>query len=164
MNHIEVLNRTEAERRPGKGDWIVISIRDPEQELPKLQPGWKATLSLCFHDKENLALAKRIGLWRMFSTQDARTCWSFLTTHANDAAGLMVHCTAGLSRSPAIARVAAEHFALSANRDWPQGNSLVLREMTATRPPTQREGARSRILRTSGVHTPSWLLTARSPC
>lgn len=134
MNHIEVLNRAEAERRPGKNDWVVISIQDPEQEPPKLQPGWKATLGLSFHDKEDLVLAQMIGLWRMFSAQDAKACWAFLDTHANDAAGLMVHCTAGLSRSPAIARVVAEHFALPVNRDWPQGNTLVSREMTAMRP------------------------------
>lgn len=134
MNRIEVLSRAEAESRPGRGDWIVISVQDPGLDEPKLQPGWKAVLRLSFHDKEDMALARLMGIWRMFSVQDAQECWSFITAHANDATGLIVHCTAGLSRSPAIARAVAEHLALPVNDDWPRGNSLVASEMKSARP------------------------------
>lgn len=133
MKFIEVQCRAAAENLPGRADWIVISIQDPEQEPAKLQPGWKGILRMRFHDKEDMALARLIGSWRMFSSEDARTCWSFLTAHASDATGLMVHCTAGLSRSPAMARAIAEHLALPVNAGWPRGNSLVLREMMAAR-------------------------------
>lgn len=134
MNRIEVMSRIEAESLDGKPDWLVISIREPGQDLPRLQPGWGAVLSLSFHDKEDVQLANRTGLWRMFSAEDAQACWEFVKSHALAASGLIVHCGAGLSRSPAIARAIAKNLKLPIGDNWTSGNQHVYQEMCAMEP------------------------------
>ena len=107
---------------------MVISIHDPGALPAQLQPGWGAVLRLAFHDKEDLTLARATGLWTVFSETQARQCLRFVDEHRSKV-GLLVHCTAGASRSPAIARAVCKFLGLRPDADWPTGNQLVIAVM-----------------------------------
>lgn len=129
MKKIHVCAKVDAEESRGSPDWIVISIRDPGAAPAKLQSGWKAVLQLEFHDKEDRQLALKTGLWRLFDDSQARQCLQFVEEHRASASGLLVHCIAGASRSPAVARGISAHLGMHASSDWPRGNELVLETM-----------------------------------
>lgn len=129
MKTILVCAKADAEDIPGIANWIAISIRDPGAPPAQLQPGWKAVLRLEFHDKEDRLLAHATGLWKLFDEAQARQCLQFVDAHRDDASGLLVHCTAGASRSPAVARAVCARLGLSPDPDWPSGNGLVYQTM-----------------------------------
>lgn len=129
MHSILVAGRADAAGMPARADWVVVSIRDPGKPAPLLRRGWRAVLSLEFHDKEDLEIVRMTGLWRLFTPCDAALCWKFIAAHRSGAAGLLVHCEAGLSRSPAIARAVAERIGLRCDDAWPRGNLHVYATM-----------------------------------
>lgn len=129
MKTILVCARADAEDIPGHADWIAISIRDPGAAPARLRPGWKAVLHMEFHDKEDRELALKTGLWKLFDEAHARQCLQFVDEHRASASGLLVHCAAGVSRSPALARAMSARLGLRSNPDWPHGNELVFQTM-----------------------------------
>lgn len=132
MQAISVCGRCDAEELTARSDWAVISIHDPGSERAALKEGWHEILHLAFHDKEDESLAKATGLWKLFSPDQARRCWEFVNRERPYVRGLLVHCNAGLSRSPAIARAICEHLNLRPDASWPSGNGLVRRLMAET--------------------------------
>lgn len=132
MRTMLVCGRSDAEGLPARSDWAVISIHDPGSERAALKEGWHEILHLTFHDKEDEFLAMATGLWKLFSPDQAHRCWEFVSRQQPYVKGLLVHCNAGLSRSPAIARAICEHLNLRPDDSWPSGNGLVRRLMADT--------------------------------
>jgi hypothetical protein len=137
MKSVLVCAKADAEDIPGRADWIAISIRDPGSPPAKLQPGWKAVLCVAFHDKEDRQLALKTGLWKLFDRPLARQCRDFVDKHRTSASGLLVHCGAGASRSPALARAICARLGVRPAQDWPHGNQLVYETMMSAQ--DQRE-------------------------
>ncbi len=100
IRELQVCRQGDAQVRPGRPSWVVVSIHDPDKEPAILSPEWGAVLRLAFHDKEDEVLARLTGLWRLFSDRQAQACLDFVREHSQ-AEGVLVHCFAGASRSPA---------------------------------------------------------------
>jgi predicted protein tyrosine phosphatase len=100
IRELMVCGQGDAEEMPGRASWVVVSIRDPGKAPARLSPGWGAILHLDFHEKEDEAMATRTGLWKVFTPEQTRSCLDFVLNQTQ-ASGVLVHCFAGASRSPA---------------------------------------------------------------
>jgi predicted protein tyrosine phosphatase len=108
-----------AERNEGQPDWAVISITGFAQSA-SLRDGWLDVLRLEFYD-----------------TDDKDTIFSFNVLQADQinrfvdkvkeqgAAGILVHCHAGVSRSAAVAKWIARREGLPFNDRYELYNKLV---------------------------------------
>lgn len=127
ITEIKVSNQADAQDTLGCFNWCVISITDPEKPLAKLSENWGSVLRLQFHDKDNESLAK-LGLWTMFSPEMARRCITYIENNKSKD-GVLIHCFAGASRSPAVAKGLAQLLSIPVNSSWNTGNELVLKIM-----------------------------------
>jgi predicted protein tyrosine phosphatase len=88
-----------------KSSYVLISIRDPDKrkvQIPR-QPGLRDVLQLSFHDAEpagNFKLPENIML---MTEEHAGQVWSFVKKWEQEVGTVVVHCEAGMSRSPAVA-------------------------------------------------------------
>jgi predicted protein tyrosine phosphatase len=102
-DQIIVLNRLEAEDYTCDVPWACVSIADTKEDLPRLhRQRRKAILRLAFADIEC-----PVPGYLLFSTGQAHDILDFVTRHWRRIRTLMVHCRAGLSRSPAVAAAVA---------------------------------------------------------
>src|SRR5947209_4967260 len=88
-----------------KSSYIVISIHDtysPPAKVKK-QSGLRALLQLAFDDAEPTSSADLKGTFTLMTAGQANQIWAFLQKHQNDVGAVVVHCEAGVSRSPAVA-------------------------------------------------------------
>lgn len=93
-----VLSREEAERyEPGEQE-ICISISDPDAEPARISTRFAAVIRLHFNDIIERGELSDI----LFCADDARAIKA-LVSDWPDAARVMVHCNAGVSRSPGVA-------------------------------------------------------------
>lgn len=93
-----VLSREEAERyKPGERE-ICISIADPDAEPARLSGGFEAVLRLSFTDIIEMGEPSDV----LFSEDDAQAIREFIDAWP-DARRIVVHCHAGVSRSPGVA-------------------------------------------------------------
>jgi predicted protein tyrosine phosphatase len=93
-----VLSRDEAERyEPGKSE-ICISIADPEADPAQLSRRFAAVLRLNFTDIIEMGEPSDV----LFSQDHARAIREFIDDWP-DATRIVVHCHAGMSRSPGVA-------------------------------------------------------------
>ena len=85
--------------------YIVISIHDPDRSRPKVkkQSGLRAVLQLAFHDAEPTASRSLPAEITLMTAVQAREICEFVRKHKGDVGAVVVHCEAGMSRSPAIA-------------------------------------------------------------
>ena len=88
-------------RRP----YALISICDPRKRSPRLRTSGlcRGVLRLRFHDSipvEGLTLPDTI---KLMTTRQAGAIWRFVRQHQDEIRTLVVHCEAGMSRSPAVA-------------------------------------------------------------
>lgn len=96
MPFITILNRSDAEKTTASH---VISIRSTNANIPRISPHTRYTLSLCFDD-----IDMPVGGLTLMSEQDAAAIAKFVErTKQDNADTLVVHCTAGKSRSAAVA-------------------------------------------------------------
>ena len=93
-----VLSREEAEHYEPRGREICISISDPEAPAAGVSPRFAAVLRLNFNDVTERGEPSDI----LFAEEHAREIWKFLDSWPN-AERVMVHCNAGVSRSPGVA-------------------------------------------------------------
>jgi predicted protein tyrosine phosphatase len=124
-----VLSREEAERyEPGERE-ICISIADPDAEPARLSSRFAAVLRLNFTDIIELGEPSDV----LFSQDHARAIREFIGAWPG-ATRIVVHCHAGVSRSPGVA------LGLCDIRGWataelerlhPGWNRLVRRELAA---------------------------------
>jgi predicted protein tyrosine phosphatase len=93
-----VLSREEAERyKPGERE-ICISIADPDAEPARLSGGFAAVLRLNFTDIIEMGEPSDV----LFSEDDAQAIREFIDAW-HDVRRIVVHCHAGVSRSPGVA-------------------------------------------------------------
>ena len=93
-----VLSREDAERYEPRGNEICISISDPHAPSARVSPRFAAVLRLNFDDVIERGEPSDI----LFVQDHARKITKFLDEWPN-AERVMVHCNAGVSRSPGVA-------------------------------------------------------------
>jgi predicted protein tyrosine phosphatase len=93
-----VLSRGEAEHYEPRGKEICISISDPEAQAARVSSRFAAVLRLNFDDVTERGEPSDI----LFAEDHAREIREFLEAWPN-AERVMVHCNAGVSRSPGVA-------------------------------------------------------------
>ena len=106
-----VLSLARAESYEPAGVEVCISITNPQQPPPRLSPKFSAVLSLCFTD-----IAKP-SLWEfdvLFDHTHAAAIAAF-TDHWSHAERIVIHCMAGLGRSPGVALGLCDLYG------WPPG-------------------------------------------
>jgi predicted protein tyrosine phosphatase len=123
-----VLSAERARAYEPSGVEICISITDPKADSVALSPRFAAVLRLSFTD---IAGPSPYAWDRLFSPDDARQILRFVDAHVS-AERLVVHCTAGLSRSPAVALALGElwgHDCTALEEQWPLWNTWVRSEL-----------------------------------
>jgi predicted protein tyrosine phosphatase len=93
-----VLSRDEAERYEPRGKEICISISDPDALPARISPRFSAVLRLNFDDLTERGEPSDI----LFAEDHAREIREFIDSWP-DAERVMIHCNAGVSRSPGVA-------------------------------------------------------------
>jgi len=93
-----VLSREEAELYEPRGKEICISISDPDASPARVSPRFAAVLRLNFNDVIERGEPSDI----LFAEDHAREIRKFLDAWPK-AERVMVHCNAGVSRSPGVA-------------------------------------------------------------
>ncbi len=93
-----VLSREEAERYEPRGREICISISDPDATPARVSSRFAAVLRLNFNDVTERGEPSDI----LFAEDHAREIREFVDSWPN-AERVMVHCNAGVSRSPGVA-------------------------------------------------------------
>jgi predicted protein tyrosine phosphatase len=93
-----VLSREDAERYEPREREICISIADPDAEPAHLSNGFAAVLRLHFTDITEQGEPSDV----LFSEDHARAIRQFIDA-LPDATRIVVHCHAGVSRSPGVA-------------------------------------------------------------
>jgi predicted protein tyrosine phosphatase len=93
-----VLSREDAERYEPREREICISIADPDADPARLSANFAAVLRLNFTDITEQQDPSDV----LFSEEHARAIRDFIDTWS-DATRIVVHCHAGLSRSPGVA-------------------------------------------------------------
>lgn len=114
QNQIRVMDLERAEQHsPAPGE-VCISITSPNVTA-ELQDGWHAVLRMSFSDIDTLgvhamrtASASALAGVRIFTDEMARQVVEFAREHADR--DFVVHCEAGVSRSPAVALALYEIF------------------------------------------------------
>ena len=86
----------------------MISITGTGEPRVRLKKGWAFALRLCFDDIE-----KPFPGRTLFSEEHADKVIDFLDKIEGEVNNVVVHCTLGLSRSPAIARYVSQRYDLS---------------------------------------------------
>jgi predicted protein tyrosine phosphatase len=121
---IVVLSRRLSRKADFADPFAVISITDPppysEPVRFRLRWGLRAVLPLSFHDFDPprhdpaiLIDGKPLTSWTM-TAADAEAVRAFVAEHAETAKILLIHCEAGVSRSPSMA------FAIADAMGWPR--------------------------------------------
>lgn len=84
---------------------IVISIHDTYSPPAKVkqQSGLRAMLQLAFDDAEPTTSKELAGTFNLMTTTQAESIWKFVDSHKNEVGAVVIHCEAGVSRSPAVA-------------------------------------------------------------
>jgi predicted protein tyrosine phosphatase len=89
--------------KPHEVSHAVISITSHPDDVAHLRPNdaCRGLLRLSFVDAE--APSDQHAEASLFSSEQANQVWSFVSKHQPDVERVIVHCDAGVSRSPAVA-------------------------------------------------------------
>lgn len=137
-----VLSREEAERYEPRGKEICISIADPEAQPARISERFAAVLRLNFNDVIERGEQSDI----LFCEEDARAITRFMRSWRS-AERVMVHCNAGVSRSPGVALGLCDlhGWATAAlERSHPGWNRLVRSVLAADDTASSRPGGKTR--------------------
>lgn len=117
-----------------KSSYVVISIHDPNTEPPRVrqQPGFRAKLVLCFDDAEEIPDGCEPGEIVLMSHEQAEEIRTFIEAHRSQVGTVVLHCEAGMSRSPAVAAALCRAFGDDDHLYWQeyQPNRHVYRLVT----------------------------------
>lgn len=84
--------------------WAAISISTYKNEFPLLNENQRiGLLQLSYADIDNSSLESTEEAYKLFSQEQAEQIWNFLEEYSPKIKTLLVHCEAGISRSPATA-------------------------------------------------------------
>lgn len=111
--------------------YVVISIHDPDMPRARVrrQSGLRDVLYLAFHDAEPTANGAPPAGVTLMTPEHARQIREFVERHRSEVGAVVVHCEAGVSRSPAVAATLARWLGLDErcfHRDY-QPNGHVYR-------------------------------------
>ena len=111
MKYIVVLDKERAKRFECIANWAAISVSSKPDTFPELHTiRRKGLLQLCFDDVSfPHAIPKNL---KLFNVDLAQQIIDFVNLHKDNIETLLIHCEAGLSRSPAIAAAISERFGL----------------------------------------------------
>jgi len=126
-----VLSREDAERYEPREREICISIADPDAEPAHLSTGFAAVLRLHFTDIIEQGEPSDV----LFSEEHARAIREFIDAWP-DATRIVVHCHAGVSRSPGVALGLCDiqgWATAELERSHPGWNRLVRTALAASR-------------------------------
>ena len=114
-----------------RAPYIVISIADPGSPQPKIRPSGlcRGILRLRFHDAESVAGFVAPPEIKQMTQRQALAIWQFVQKHLSDIKLIVVHCEAGMSRSPAVAAAICKGLGWADSRFFEeyQPNMLVYR-------------------------------------
>ena len=114
--------------------YVVISIHDPARRPPRIrqQPGLRARLVLAFDDAEEIPGSALPAEVVLMSRHHAEQIRSFIEEHRAHVGAVVVHCEAGMSRSPAVAAGLCRAFGEDDQLFWQeyQPNRHVYRLVT----------------------------------
>lgn len=91
LTHLSFMNRRNAERLMGDNNVALISITTPPDEPIMPRGGFKDVLHLSFEDDDEA-----------FTEIQAKEVIHFASDNIGEVKDLIVHCDAGLSRSPGV--------------------------------------------------------------
>ena len=93
--------------RPHEVPHLIISITSSRGDVARLRSNamCRGVLRLAFPDAE--ATSSLFPEANLFSREQAEEIWGFVHQHLLDVRRIIVHCDAGLSRSPAVAAALA---------------------------------------------------------
>jgi predicted protein tyrosine phosphatase len=97
-----------------RSSYALISIRDSDAKPVRLPnpTGPREVLHLAFDDSEPVAGVKFTREVQLMSADQAREIWRFVDKHKSQVGAFVVHCKAGMSRSPAVAAALAVYLKL----------------------------------------------------
>lgn len=93
--------------RPHEVPHVVISITSSPDDQARIRanPQCRGVLRLSFADAD--VASEIIGEDALFTPEQARRIWEFVVAHRDHVERIIVHCDAGVSRSPAVAAALA---------------------------------------------------------
>lgn len=107
IGKILILPRSAAKNFTYDKPWACISIADDESELPKINAVQRrGLLQLTFLDRD---IVRNDGL-NYFQKNHAQQIIDFVGNAWNDIDLMMIHCYAGLSRSPAVGKALSDEY------------------------------------------------------
>lgn len=103
-----------------KGCYALISIRDPgsERVLYRRTEGFVAAIELSFDDVDPSGGFPLPGRAQLMSKGDAEQIAQFVQERRDEVDGFVIHCEAGISRSPAIASAIARYLNQPEEQFW----------------------------------------------
>jgi predicted protein tyrosine phosphatase len=136
-----VLSRENAERYEPREREICISIADPDADPAELSSGFAAVLRLSFTDIIERGDPSDV----LFSEDHAQAIRAFMDAWP-DATRIVVHCHAGMSRSPGVALGLCDirgWATAELERSHPGWNRLVRRALAAKSEDQSNSGGRA---------------------
>jgi len=130
---ILVLSRSKAKQFECEVPWACISIADGDNDWPKLSKFQQVDLlQLHFLDKDVFEDGME---GELFSSRHAKKIFDFVEKNLGKIEVLMLHCYAGVSRSPAVAAALSKVYLNSDEAYFKKfvPNMLVYRTMLETR-------------------------------
>jgi predicted protein tyrosine phosphatase len=124
LSRLKVLSRRLAMTHESTTRYAVISIHDPppEVESAKIPQRWglEGILRLGFHDVDPQTHMSHRGMESLaMRSEQAREVWRFVRDKWLKVECLVIHCEAGVSRSPSVAMAIADAFAMGRDViDW----------------------------------------------
>ena len=102
-----VLSRSRAKLFQPEETWAGIQISHPQDSFPEISKVKNlAMLQTAFHDADHIDLLE--GVTELFNEEQAIEIWRFVDDWWDKVEHFLVHCEAGLSRSPAVAAAIAK--------------------------------------------------------
>ena len=85
--------------------YVLISICDPRKRSPRLPKSGLCggILRLRFHDATPVAGFELPDEIKLMTVRQAKSIWRLIQQHKDEVDTVVVHCEAGMSRSPAVA-------------------------------------------------------------
>ena len=134
---VKYISRQAAESLRGDANVVMVSINEPGGEPARLMGGFAAVLRIAFWDVNTPHPVTReykdeSFVYTPITTQQAQEIAEFPDRWHAPPDGpelLIVHCRAGVSRSAAVARFAAERYGIELAQNAELANAEVLRKL-----------------------------------
>lgn len=125
LNKVIFVPRFTAEATGPWPDWAIISLTDPGSAFGPVQikRGWRGILRLEFHDTE--ADREYEADYQHMQLKDAEKIVEFVRQLAPEIDGIVVHCTAGVARSAAVAKWIAGEYRIPFDAAYDKYNRHV---------------------------------------